>query len=418
MEYHMPYGKEQISITIPDSVKQVELRIPPHPIVKYPEKLLLSTFENPIQTNPLNLLVQNNNPNSIVIVVDDQTRKFPHKSILGPLLKYLKSCGIQDSSITIIVATGVHRKPTKTQLDYLFGSKILKKYRFKWNDQENGEFIDFGVTSRGTPVKINSIYAQADLKILVTDVTLHYFAGYGGDRKSIFPGIAAAESINKNHALVMQGIYPGQIVDNPIHDDMMEAAQLVGADFVINVCLDSEGNILDIKSGALKLAFLEAVQNYQPTCSVSIKNQADLLIISAGGYPFDGNYQQSMKAIMQCQNAIKPGGKILYFLKGDDGIGIPAFKKYLDTFPTSKSMLDFTQTHEYQQGMHNAYYYRKFTEENQVYYKTDLPRKYVCEVLNVEYVENIQDSINVLLRNVKLVYIIRHGTKLMVKHEK
>jgi len=417
MEYHMPYGKDQISITIPDSVKQVDLKLPPQPIVKYPEKLLYSTFENPIQSETLKNILETNNPYSIVVVVDDQTRKFPHRVILVPLLKFLETHGIAKTLITILVATGVHRQPTPTQLEYLFGSEITENYRITWNDQENGEFINYGTTSRGTPVKLNSIYANADLKILITDVTLHYFAGFGGDRKSIFPGVASASSINKNHSLVMHGIYPGQIEDNPIHDDMIEAAQLVGADFVVNVCLDSEGNILDIKSGALEHAFLEAVKNYRKNCVVPIKQAADLLLLSAGGHPFDGNYQQSMKAVMQCQNAVKPGGKILYFLKGDNGIGIPAFKKYLDTFPSSQSILEHTQTHEYQQGMHNAYYYRKFTEEHRVYYKTELSREYVNDTLNVEYVEDVRSAIEFLLQNVNLVYIIRYGTKLMIKQE-
>ncbi|MHA1112435.1 MAG: lactate racemase domain-containing protein, partial [Promethearchaeota archaeon] len=213
MEYHMPYGKDQISITIPDSVKQVDLKLPPQPIVKYPEKLLYSTFENPIQSETLKNILETNNPYSIVVVVDDQTRKFPHRVILVPLLKFLETHGIAKTLITILVATGVHRQPTPTQLEYLFGSEITENYRITWNDQENGEFINYGTTSRGTPVKLNSIYANADLKILITDVTLHYFAGFGGDRKSIFPGVASASSINKNHSLVMHGIYPGQIED-------------------------------------------------------------------------------------------------------------------------------------------------------------------------------------------------------------
>ncbi len=411
----MPYGKDHISISIPDSINQVELKLPTHPTVKFPEKLLYSTFEMPIQSKSLNDIIENKLPVSTVVVVDDQTRKFPHRLILPPLLKYLEIHGISNTSITILVATGVHRQPTKAQLEYLFGSEIVKNYNIAWNDQQNGNFVDYGTTSKGTPVKFNSIYTTADLKILVTDVTLHYFAGYGGDRKSIFPGVASATSINKNHALVMQGIYPGQIERNPIHDDMMEAAQKVGADFVVNVSLDSEGNILDIKSGGLKHAFLEAVKKYRQTCVIPIKNQADLLIISAGGHPFDSNYQQSMKAIMQCQNAVRRGGKVIYFVKAENGIGIPAFKKYLDEFPNSQSMLQYTQTHEYQQGMHNAYYYRKFTEEHDVYYHTDLPKGYVKDTLNVNTIEVDQLAFEKLIYDSNTVYIIRHGTKMMIQ---
>ncbi len=417
MEYVMPYGKESIPITIPDSINQIELVLPDQDTVPNPENLLLYTLEHPIQTSPLKDLLRRKNPNSVVIVIDDHTRKFPHKSILPPLLKFIENQGINRNNIIILVATGVHRRPSSDQVEYLLGSEIVDNYTIEWNDQENGEFIKFGTTSRGTPVSFNSIYVTADFKILLTDVTLHYFAGFGGDRKSIFPGVASASSINKNHSLVMNGIYPGTIKNNPIHDDMSEAAQMVGADFVVNICLDSLGEILDIKSGALTHAFLEAVSGYQQSCVVPIKEQADVLILSAGGYPFDGNYQQSMKTVMQCKNAVKFGGKILYLLKGEEGIGIPAFKDYLEEFPTSKSVFEFTQNHEYKQGMHNAYYYRKFTEEYEVFYKTSIPQRYVENVLNVKYVIDLQHTISNIIQEAHLVYIIRYGTKMMIKFD-
>jgi len=418
MDYAMPYGKDSITISLPvkDCIIR-ELILPEHPAVRNPKKVLLTSFQHPIQSDSLQTILNTKKPKSITIVVDDQTRKFPHRQILIPLLEYLKQNGIHSEHIRILIATGVHQQPTMEQLHYLFGNEIVTTYSIRWNDQSKSIFHDFGTTSRGTPVQINSIYTTADLKIIVSDVTLHYFAGFGGDRKSIFPGIASAQGINKNHSMVMEGIYPGTIENNPIHEDMMEAASLVGADFVINVSLDSDGNILDIKSGALKHAFIEAVQCYQQSCRIAIKKQADLLILSAGGYPFDSNYQQSMKAVMQCQQAVKPGGKVLYFLKGENGIGIPAFKSYLDQFLSSQSIQTHIKTHEYQQGMHNAYYYRKFTEDHEVYYKTDLPKKYVMEVLKVSFVEDLQSCINKLVQSCNSVYIIRYGSKVLITHE-
>jgi nickel-dependent lactate racemase len=417
MEYHMPYGKRMIPITVSDSVQQSELNLPKQSTVQNPEELLISTFENPVHTASLREIIKAKPQCSIVIVVDDQTRKFPHNLILVPLLKYLENSGVLNEQVTILIATGVHQRPTPEQLHYLYGPQIIKNYSIHWNDQAEGNFIDLGTTSQGTPVLINKLYCDADVKILVTDVTLHYFAGYGGDRKSIFPGVASARSINKNHSLVMQSIYPGVLAPNPIHDDMTEAAQMIGADFVINVGLDVNGNILDIHSGALKFAFLKAVKRYKSSCIVPIQEKADLLILSAGGHPFDSNYQQSMKAIMQCQNAVKSGGKVLYFLKGENGIGIPAFKSYLDKFASSQKILEYIKTHEYQQGMHNAYYYRKFTENHEVYYKTELPEDYVKNTLGVNYVKDLELTISELTQNAKLVYIICHGTKMMVKLE-
>ncbi|MBN2155353.1 MAG: nickel-dependent lactate racemase [Candidatus Lokiarchaeota archaeon] len=415
MEFALPYGKSKISFRLPEGVGVTELKLPEQKVIENPEDLLFSTFKNPIFSKPLHKLLEASKPQTITIVVDDQTRKFPHDKILIPLLRYMENYGISKESITILIATGVHREPTFEELISLFGQYVVDFYTIKWNDQRNSEYIYFGETSRGTPIQINSVYANADFKIVVSDVTLHYFAGFGGDRKSVFPGVASAKSINKNHALVMQGIYPGNIESNPIHKDMQEAAEAAGADFVINVNLDSYGNILDIKSGALNDAFMQAVEKYKPTCTISINKAADVLILSAGGYPFDSNYQQSMKAIMQCQTAVKPKGIVLYFIKCEKGLGIPAFQQYLEQFPDSQSILKYLQTHEYEQGMHNVYLYRKFIEEHDVYYITDLPCEYVEECLQVKYVDNVQTLIDQLVTHDKSIYIIPHGTKVMIE---
>jgi len=46
-----------------------------------------------------------------------------------------------------------------------------------------------GKTERGSEVKINNIYVQADLKILTGLVESHFMAGVSGGRKSVCPGL-------------------------------------------------------------------------------------------------------------------------------------------------------------------------------------------------------------------------------------
>ena len=61
-------------------------------------------------------------------------------------------------------------------------------------------------------------------------VSHHYFAGYGGGRKLIFPGCGEREAIYANHGLYLDGAAgtiaagcrPGVLDGNPLADDLFE----------------------------------------------------------------------------------------------------------------------------------------------------------------------------------------------------
>ncbi len=54
-------------------------------------------------------------------------------------------------------------------------------------------------------------------------------AGFSGGRKSILPGICERKTIETNHSKM---VYPnsraGNLKDNPVHEEMQEAAEKVG----------------------------------------------------------------------------------------------------------------------------------------------------------------------------------------------
>lgn len=89
---------------------------------------------------------------------------------------------------------------------------------------------------RGTPVWLNKHAVEADKIIVVDGITPHLFAGYGGGRKLILPGVAGDETIQINHCHALgekfgSGINPKTrstlLDDNPVSDDMQEASDMV-----------------------------------------------------------------------------------------------------------------------------------------------------------------------------------------------
>ncbi len=95
---------------------------------------------------------------------------------------------------------------------------------------------------------------------------------------------------------------------NPSHDDMMEVAAFLKADFIVNVVPNLDGDISGIFAGNWITAWQQATKMVDTIFGVAIQEQADIVIASAGGYPKDINLYQSQKTIDNAVYAMKPGG--------------------------------------------------------------------------------------------------------------
>ena len=60
-----------------------------------------------------------------------------------------------------------------------------------------------GTTPLGTDIYLNKLVMDADKILLTGEITYHQMTGYTGGAKSLLPGVAALQSINKHHALLL-----------------------------------------------------------------------------------------------------------------------------------------------------------------------------------------------------------------------
>ena len=66
--------------------------------------------------------------------------------------------------------------------------------------------VDLGVTAtRGTPVKLDRRFVDADLRIATGLVEPHFMAGWSGGRKVVAPGVAHEDTIRTFHNAAVHG---------------------------------------------------------------------------------------------------------------------------------------------------------------------------------------------------------------------
>ncbi|MBI5359494.1 MAG: nickel-dependent lactate racemase [Planctomycetes bacterium] len=290
----------------------------------------------PDGTKPLKKIVKQSD--TVAIVVPDKTRPNAFKPLLPILLAELHKTGIKKDNITFIIATGTHSGHTQAEKTALLGNIPCKQYKIidhDCHDEKNMRYA--GATARGTEVYYNRHVFNADKVITIGIAGYHYYAGYNGGRKTIMPGVAGYNSIQQNHSLVFNppdkgGKNPlaisGMLKGNPVHEDMLESAKLLGVDFSINLILDTDKNIAGIFAGDMEKSHLRACKELDRLYHAKIKGLADCVIVSAGGYPRDINYVQAHKSIETASKALKPGGTMLVFAECVDGFGSERIKQW------------------------------------------------------------------------------------------
>lgn len=282
----------------------------------------------------------------VVIVTSDITRYTGSEIYLPILVERLLAAGIRERDMEILVALGIHRKQTEHEHRKILGP-LHGRIRVVDHDCDDpGELAFIGRTANGIDVTVNRRVTEADRVILTGTIGFHYFAGFGGGRKSILPGVAARATCMASHFAVLNpgegtGKNPlattGNLEGNPVHEAMAEACAMVEPDFILNTVLSPDKRIMAAFAGPWREAHEEGCRFYAERFAWRLQEKADLVVVSCGGFPKDINVIQSHKAMEYGSQALKEGGVMVLLAQCRDGYGNATFFDWfrftdLDTF--------------------------------------------------------------------------------------
>lgn len=325
-KFILPFGKKSQEISLPEERVLYDIHGNVGTTIADIAQATQDALRHPIDSEPLQKILHQGD--KVAVVVSDITRLVHTADFLPVLIEEINLSGIPDKDITLVVATGTHRAQTKAEDITVCGADIVKRIKIHQHDCRNkAELKYYGTTKRGTPVYIDSVVAEADKVILTGGISLHPFAGFGGGRKAILPGVAGLESINHNHLMALadkvgdgceKTTEVSQLMGNRIHEDMDEGCAMINPAFLLNVVFTPEGELHEIVAGNWRTAFAKGCQDLLKLAGIEIQELADVVIASAGGYPKDLNLYQAMKSHMNAIFAVKPGGIMIQVLECPD----------------------------------------------------------------------------------------------------
>ena len=395
MEFNLPCGEGTRKINVPDGNLLDVLRTGGVKPEKNPGDLIREALENPSGTPRLGDIAKEGD--LVAIAVDDHTRPCPTDQILPPLLEELYLAGVRDDDITIIFATGSHRTVKDEEASRLLGEDIASRIKYVSNDCWGDDFVYIGDTSMGTPVHIKKVFYEADVKILTGDVEIHYFAGYGGGRKSVLPGVVGYETIQDNYQrnFFHPNARPGKLDGNPMYENMSEAAKMAGVDYTINIVQTEEG-IIGAFTGYFDTVLRDGAKLVDEAYRVSTGEKADIVVTAANGSPHDLDLYQAYKALHLGLNVVKEGGVIILIAECregvGDGVGASNYEKWMKKYKT-KEEIQRELGKKFNIGGHKAFYQLKAMEKANIILVTDMPEREVVETYRLGYARTPDEAL-------------------------
>ena len=322
----MPYGSGHLSFAL--SRGRLVSRL--EPLQARPEaspaELIARALREPIGSRSLREIAAGRR--SAAILIPGKARVAGTEAYVAALVTELNAAGLRDEHIEVYLADGTHEQHLEEDILALLGNDLARRVRCLGHDcRKEEELTQVGTTSFGTPVLYNRRVLAADVKILTGRIVPHYFAGFSGGRKALIPGVAGFRTILANHRLTLgpgRGIHPGvaacSLEGNPVHEDMLEGARLARPDFCLNTLFDAHDRMVDVVTGDFEAAHEEGCRRAGAFLRMVLPEPVDALITSAGGHPYDYNFMQSLKAVFNVQDVVRPGGAVLWLAECPSGI--------------------------------------------------------------------------------------------------
>lgn len=419
---NLAYGKSKIAFDFDE--RQFEILAKETALAALSDVEINAALDEPFDSETLENIVEAGD--SVLIVVPDATRRAASGQIVNLLVRRLIANGVAPFDIRIIFATGIHRPVAEEEKRELITPFIAQRIRtiehnardlMRLAGLESNQFVDLGTTKRGTPIELNRAVVEHDKIVLVGGVNFHYFAGFGGGRKLICPGLGSEKTVNATHKLIFDcerktrraGVEVARLAGNPVHEEFLEIVEKINPAFAVNTIVDEAGNAARVFAGNWKTAHKRACEFYAENFAIEIAEKRPLVVVGAGGAPLDLNLIQAHKALEMASHACADGGTIVWLAECADGIGRNDFLDWFEAENSAKLAENLCQ--KFQVNGQTAWSLLEKAERFKIHLISDLPEEAVKK-MRLHHARSLSEAFS-KANQTSIGYILPFGAKFL-----
>ncbi len=388
MQVKVPYEKESINVDI--DKKRIAGIVTGNDVpLGEVDKTIQQGINRPVNSKSLSDFVKD--ARDLLFIVNDATRPTPTTRVLENVFRIARPVNPK-----FLVATGNHISPTNAEYRQIFGGFYdeYKSQIFTHSSHADSEMVYIGTSRNDTPLSVNRRAMEVKDIIIISSVEPHYFAGYTGGRKSLFPGISSFKSIEMNHRHAMNPRSAALALGgNPVHEDMVDALKSFQDKniFGIMTVLDKHQQLYATTAGHIDDSFYAAVERAREVFAVKVKEKADI-VVTVARPPLDIDLYQAQKALEHGKLALKEGGIIILVSSCHAGIGDDTFTRLLSSCSVPTEVFDHIKK-GYRLGYHKAAKLAEMNQWSEIWAITNLPDALLKSIFVQPY-HSLQEAID------------------------
>lgn len=381
VELWLPYGDSEVPVQVPDGNLLGTV---------FPEDLetvddirseVLKVIRTTSKGKSLDQILDGKD--EVVLVLEDPKGLLPLEMLLTPLLSELESIGIGRGDISILVAWTDQGSLSSSKVNAEIQERVPSDVQVFFHDPTRSGVVPLETTSAGTHLEINEIYANSDARIVLGEVRFDSLAGYTGLGTVVVPGLAGSQTIRECWSLALQGgCKRGETDENPLSRDVAEASEMAGVDFAINVVLDHNKEVAGVFGGEPQSTFEEAASLVDRIWKRPIDESADIVLVSAGGSPFDSTFYWAVDSIESALPATGEEGSIVLVAECRGGPGSTEMQEYVRASKEARHLRKVIKRETSPTG-YKALRLREIMEQNRITLVSAMPDFYSKKIFGL-----------------------------------
>jgi hypothetical protein len=377
VEIWLPYGKSEIPVRVPEE-RLVEI-LKPAKVESPPDygQAAQAAFESS------GSLLESAKAGRTCIVLGASSEVRLSTILIQGLVEKLLQVGAQQSSITLL------RTPDAPELD----STSLGEVKVLVHNPISADTVPVKAKAYDFLPSVNSAFAEANTRILVGELKPHHFLGYSGLADIVFPGLAsqnsAAGELSGRREVKVSQLHTERLEITASFNNLYAVGYVLGADQSgAKVVLSSFGNCIS----ELKEAVIDV-------CSRSIERAADVVVMSAGGFPADSSLSTAVETLPAALPALKKAGVIIFAAECRLGHGDTSFFAWSAEHKEPR-YLEARLKHFFNYDGSKAAFLSRTLEDHRIYLVSTVPDHYVESTFSMRAASTVNSALDTVNRSI------------------
>jgi nickel-dependent lactate racemase len=400
----LPYGETEIYVSVEmDNLIEI-LQAKEIENSKVFNDELLKALDEPVNSPTLDeLIVQEP---KVALIIEGSTSSHYASQSVTTLVRQLVELIVPSERITVLIGEVMRENGRNDIVEALKNSAGLLNIKIVDHTWYSSNLVEIGSTHSGTPIIVDRDYTEANIRIAIGETRLDSHTGFIGAHTAVIPGIASPQTLTENRRNYFKAlIEPGVLEMNPVKEDQIEAVKQAKLNASINIAVNPRGDLLGIYYGEFEGSWGKAITALEGSYELTVDKQADITVVSAGGFRYDFNLYNASWALREASKITKRNGTIILLAECSEGLGAEAFTKLSRVTDPS----EFERRYTY--GADALQMLNKMSKTQRIILVSGLP-KYLAESFGVETARTANEAYQLAMggRRNRSTYVVPFGS--------